>query len=60
MLTSIESAGVAPEVNLRITQARKHAKKGFTLALKPRVDVTRTPKHGYQWPHEKDLCPPKF
>ena len=26
MLTSIQSAGVAPEVNLRITQARKHAR----------------------------------
>ena len=25
MLTSIQSAGVAPEVNLRITQVRKHA-----------------------------------
>ena len=31
-----------------------------TLALKPRTDVTRSPKQGYQWPHEKDLCPPKF
>ena len=31
-----------------------------TLALKPRADVTRSPKQGYQWPHEKDLCPPKF
>ena len=26
MLTSIQSAGVAPEVNLRITQVRKHAR----------------------------------
>ena len=24
--------------------------------LKPRAD----PKHGYQWPHEKDSCPPIF
>ena len=32
--------------------------KGSTLALKPRADVTRGPKQGYQWPHEKDLCPP--
>ena len=31
-----------------------------TLALKPRVDVTRIPKQGYQWPHKKVLCPPKF
>ena len=28
MLTSIQSAGVTPEVNLRITQVRKHAKRG--------------------------------
>ena len=60
MLTSIQSADIAPEVNLRITQARKHTKKGSTLALKPRVDVTRSPKQGYQWPHERDLCPPKI
>ena len=26
MLASVQSAGVTPEVNLRITQARKHAK----------------------------------
>ena len=31
-----------------------------TLALKPRGDVTRCPKQGYQWPHKKDLCPPKI
>ena len=44
MLTSIQSAGVAPEVNLRITQARKHASDACTLALKPRADVTIGPK----------------
>ena len=31
-----------------------------TLALKPRGDVTRSPKQGYQWPHKKDSCPPNF
>ena len=31
-----------------------------TLALKPRADITRSPKQGYQWPHEKDMCPPKI
>ena len=41
-------------------QATKHASEGSTLALKPRGDVTRNPKEGYQWPHEKDLCPPKI
>ena len=30
-----------------------------TLALKPRGDVTRSPKEGYQWPHKKESCPPK-
>ena len=23
-----------------------------TLALKPRGDITRSPKQGYQWPHQ--------
>ena len=55
MLTSIQSAGVTPEVNLRIIQVRKHA-KGPTLALKPRTDVTRSPK---QWSLKKDSCPQK-
>ena len=35
-------------------------KKGSMLALKPRADVTRSPKQGYQWPHEKDSRPPKI
>ena len=60
MPTSIQSAGVPPEVNLRITQVGKYAKTGSTLALKPRADVTRSLKQGYQWPHEKDLCPLKM
>ena len=44
---------------IHCTQATKNASEGSTLALKPRGDVTRSPKQGYQWPHEKDLCPPK-
>ena len=35
-------------------QVTKHASEGSTLALKPRGYVTRSPKQGYQWPHEKD------
>ena len=31
-----------------------------TLALKPRVEITRSPKQGYQWSHKKDLCTPNF
>ena len=27
---------------------------------KPRGDVTRSPKHGFQWPQKEDLCPPIF
>ena len=37
------------------TQARES-----TLALKPRADITRSPKQGYQWPYEKDMCPTKI
>ena len=59
MLTSIQSAGVTLEVNLRIRQARKHARDPFWLWM-PRADVTRSPKQGYQWSHEKDLCPAKI
>ena len=32
MLTSIQSVGVTPEVNLRITQVRKHAKRDHPLS----------------------------
>ena len=59
MLTSAQPAGVTPEVNQRIIQVRQHA-QGSTLALKPRADFTRNPKQEYQWPQEKDLCPPNF
>ena len=38
--------------------SKKACKKGSTLAMKPSTDITRRPKQGYQWPHEKDLCPP--
>ena len=36
-------------------QARKLASKGSTLVLKPRADVTRSPKQGCHEPHKKDL-----
>ena len=43
------SAGVTPEVNLRnLLHTGIELSKGSTLALKPRVDVTRSPKQGYQ------------
>ena len=37
-------------------QVRKHTGKGSTLALKPRADITRSQKQGYQWPHKKNSC----
>ena len=80
MLTSIQSAGVAQEVNLRNsmearkhardpswlwnpgqtspevqnrgiseTQGRRHQKSKTGVSVKPRTDVTRSPKQGYQW-----------
>ena len=62
MLPIKRSAGVAPEVNLRIMYSTKHASEECTLALKPRVDVIKCPKQGYmhQWSHKKDLCIPKI
>ena len=35
-------------------------KPGIHPSFKPTADVPRSPKQGYQWPHEKDLCPPKI
>ena len=43
----------------RGAKAGEKARKGSTLALKPRADVPSSPKQGYQWPHKKDLYPPK-
>ena len=37
-----------------------HTGKRACKALKPRPDFTRSPKQGYHWPHEKNLCPPKY
>ena len=51
MLTSVQLASVTPEMNLRNSaQARKPASKNSTLVLKPRADITRSLKQGYQWP----------
>ena len=61
-LAAMLVAGVTPEVNPR--ECISHiplpsAKKLPSLTLTPRGDITRSPKQGYQWPHRKDLCPPK-
>ena len=51
------SAHVAPEVNLRErtlhSPLQKSNKTEPTLALKPRGDVIRNPKQGYQGPQKK-------
>ena len=33
----------------------KYASQGSTLALKPRADITRSPKLGYHWLHKMNL-----
>ena len=56
MLAIYTGRGVAPEVNLKEcisrTPPQSLNKAEPTLALKPRGDVTRSPKQGYQWPQE--------
>ena len=55
---TIQSAGVTPQVNLRITQAREHTETGSTLALKTQGRCHQKSKTGVsEVPHEKDLCP---
>ena len=52
MLATKRLAGLTREVNLR--EYVTHTPPGLpTLALKPRGDITRSPKQGYQWPHKK-------
>ena len=58
MLAARRLVGVASEMNLRERVTQTQSDKP-TLALKPRGEVTRIPKQGYQWPHKKDSCPPK-
>ena len=63
MLAAKRLAYVAPEVDLREctlhSPPQKANKAEPTLALKPRGDVTRNPKQGYQWLPKKDVCLPK-
>ena len=48
MLAIKRSAGVAPEVNLRIhgIQVMRHASEGTALTLKYRPDITRGQQQG--------------
>ena len=60
MLTSIQTAGVAPEVNLRITQVRKHAKRDPPWLWNPGQMSPEVQNRGISGPTNKDLCPPKI
>ena len=56
ILATKRSAGVTPEVNLcepsHVCLCQVQIRL-LTLALKPRGDITRSPKQWYQWPHKK-------
>ena len=56
MLAIYTGRGVTPEVNLRehisCMPLQSSNKAEPTLVLKPRGDVTRSPKQGYQWPQK--------
>ena len=63
MLAVKKLVGVTPEVNLRecVTHApppstNKAAHSGFET----QINITRSPKQGYQWSHKKDLFPLKL
>ena len=64
MLALYTGKGVAPEVNFREhilrTPPPSANKAEPTLALKPRGDVTRSPKQGYQRPHKWTCVQQKF
>ena len=64
MLALYTGKGVTPEVNLRehiLRAPLPNANKAEpTLALKPRGDVSRSPKQGYQWPHKWACVQQKF
>ena len=64
MLAIYTGRGVAPEVNLRERIShmplQSSNKAEPTLALKPRGDITRSPKQGYQWPQKWTCVQQKF
>ena len=64
MLAIYTSRGVTQEVNLRehisCTPPQSSNKAEPTLALKPRGDVTRSPKQEYQWPQKWACVQQKF
>ena len=60
-LTTIVIFCVTWQMSIPIARRRWSMQaKESTQTLKPRVDFTRSPKQGYQWPHKKDWCPPNI
>ena len=61
MMAANRSAGVPPEVNLRILLCTGNEEyKLGDPPLKPRADITRSPKQGYPWPDKKGLISSKI
>ena len=56
---TIQSAGVALEVNLRITQARKHSRDPPWISNSGQT-VPEVQNRGISGPTKKDLCPQNF
>ena len=58
MLATERLAGVTPEVNVRnsLHAGDKACKQGIRPGLKPRADVTKSPKHGCQCSHREMMC----
>ena len=48
--------GGSQGMDMTFTPAKKLNKAELTLSLKPKVDVTRNPKQGYQWPQKGHTC----
>ena len=46
---------IPTNASVDIMEPTKHTSKVSTVTLKPRPDVTRSQKQGYQWPHRKDI-----
>ena len=68
MLTARKSTGITPEVNFGNVYHSGNvyiSTKVPTLVLKPRGDITRSLKQGYQWQYNSDrsdrlICFPKI
>ena len=64
MLAIYTSRGVTPEVNIRecilCRPPQSSNKAEPTLALKPRGDITTSPKQVYQWPQKLTCVLQKF